>query len=122
MAMCIDSLQFGLMSKRLAKGLKKSGIFTYDDLKNKTEADIVSIPKIGRTSLRQLRNILDEKGFSLKYERQPIPQKYAIALNMREEGKKFREIADFLHVSVERARHFYYKARAKRESAAWANR
>ena len=129
-------LPFDLMSVRLSNCLKKAGILSYENLKEKTRKDILQTDGMGRISVGELEELLcDQNSIYCGWngdsrhqrspampffkndppkERQPMKARYIEALKMRKAGKKFREIADHLSVTTERARQIVVAAE-KRE-------
>jgi hypothetical protein len=121
-------LPFDIMSVRLASRLKGEKIFTYEDLKGKTRDECIQIKGLGRTSLRELEELLGEEnniyvpqyhyprtpspffGPNKPKGRRPIPERHMIAFNMRKDAKKYREIGAALSVTTARARQIVIEA------------
>lgn len=64
--------EFGLSSK-VCKKLGQSKIFIVEDLINLNELQLMSIPLIGTNSIREIKEILKQKGLNLKFEGSGTP-------------------------------------------------
>ena len=55
-------------SARIAKCLQLAGITTVDQLAQKTETDLLRIRNLGKTGIKEIKDILSYYGYSLKSE------------------------------------------------------
>ena len=108
-------IPFEILPTRLVR-LKRIGIETIEDLEKIHISEILKINGIGRKSIYQLKDFVDDYrttiGASVPvFNPKPeINDRYLNALRLRREGKKYREIGNVLNVSACRAREIVIRA------------
>ena len=55
-----------IFNMRTINCLSRAGIYSMDDLLQKTELDLLKIPSLGKLTLKFIKEVLSSEGFSLK--------------------------------------------------------
>lgn len=56
----------GILNMRTINCLSSAGIYSMDDLLQKTELDLLKIPSLGKLTLKFIKEVLSSEGLSLK--------------------------------------------------------